>query len=54
MTGHPATAQYTEEQQTSELEDCALAREALKTGEYAAAEELLDTLANEGNLTRES
>ena len=51
MTGHPATAQYTEEQQTSELEDCALAREALKTGEYAAAEELLDTLANEGNLT---
>ena len=51
MSDQPATAQYTDEQQTSELEDCTLAREALQTGEYAAAEELLGTLSNEGNLT---
>lgn len=51
MSEHPATAQYTEEQQTSELEDCTLAREALQTGEYAAAEELLITLSKQGNLT---
>ena len=51
MSDQPATAQYTDEQQTRELEDCTLAREALQTGEYAAAEELLGTLSNEGNLT---